>query len=143
MKFDVNLKTFIDCLQLFGSNLNVENTANNNTIGVTMSYNTADMIFNITLEDVGVITVCELHTLSTQDTVSNISSMYLFTLFRENPVITQIIMKSHVLYDMITEILDVQDQEQISFEIQHENNNKVIRIITHNQVESCELELKE
>ena len=144
VKFDVNLKTLIDCLQLFGSNMNMENNnSNNSNIGVTMNYNTMDMIFNITLEDVGVITVCELHTISSNDTLTNLNSMYLFTLFREHPVVAQIIMKSNVLHDMMTEILDIHDKERISFEILNKDNKKTMRIQTNNQVECCELELTE
>lgn len=113
INFDIHLKTLLDCLQLFGAgtntlagassrgNTNNSNASSNfltsgNNIISTMKYDSATSLLTITLEDMGVITVCELSTLFTDDYESQ-----LFELFLEQHCDIQIIMKSHIFKDIV------------------------------------------
>ena len=118
--FDVHLKTLLDCLQLFGSVGSVsgsgsggnsiggssqrgtDNSATSGTsgtgssIGSTIKYDSNTSLLVICLEDMGVVTICELTTLYTDDYENQ-----LFELFSQNDCNIQIIMKSNIFKDVI------------------------------------------
>jgi hypothetical protein len=108
ISFVVNLNVFLDCLSLFG--ISSEN------IAATMSYSTRDEIFRISLEELGVITTCDISALY-RDETDEMSHHSLFTEFRDTGEVCQIIIKSEPLREAIAELTDCFWAGSVGFEV--------------------------
>jgi cell cycle checkpoint protein len=96
IKFAVNLTVLIDCLRLFGAS---ENTT------AAISYSNKDEILNISLEESGIVTTCEINSLFTDD-FEELDHQNLFVAFRDSAAQCQFILKSDPLRESIQELND-------------------------------------
>ena len=96
IRFAINLTVLLDCLRLFGSS---ESTT------ATLSYSTADETLNISLEEAGVITTCEIAALYSEDD-DQLEQQSLFIAFRDSPEECQLIFKSDSLRESVQELTD-------------------------------------
>jgi hypothetical protein len=96
VRFAINLTVFLDCLRLFGSS---ESTT------ATLSYSTVDETLNISLEEAGVITTCEIAALYSEDD-DQLEQQSLFIAFRDSPEECQMILKSDPLRESVQELTD-------------------------------------
>lgn len=58
--FGINIATLLDCLQIFGCSTENKSSA-------TMSYNSRNALFKVSLVESGVLTMCDICTLYTED----------------------------------------------------------------------------
>ena len=170
LKFCVNLKLLLDCLHLFGSAMELSNagggggssgasslssgSATKSTTNATLSYDSEDAIFRVSLEESGVITMCELHTLLDDaldvtgassyggvctDTQTGVGASDLFNSFRSHPVAAQIIARSEPLKDLVGEALDTAGSETLCVRIRPGR----IVFCSRGSLDSCDIELTE
>jgi hypothetical protein len=182
LKFCVNLKLFLDCLHLFGSAMELasggSNAASGNSSGnssgssamksttsATLSYDCADCVFRVSLEECGVVTMCELSTLlddglgntassaaaSTSGTQLNHGASLpsdLFNSFRASAVVVQIIMNAEPLKDVVGEVLETSGNDAICVRVMRGGSasaDQPHRLIfsAEGSLESCDIELSE
>lgn len=107
IKCSVNLTVFLDCLKLFGSS---DNTT------ATLSYSTGDDVINLSLEELGVITTCEITSLYCDD-YDDFDQQSLFIAFRDCPEECQLILKSEPLRESVQELTDAFWAGSIRFQV--------------------------
>lgn len=127
--FVVNLNVFLDCLCLFG--ISSEN------ITATMSYSTKDEIFRISLEELGVVTTCDISALY-QDN-SDDTHHSLFTEFRDTGEVCQVIIKSEPLREAIAELTDCFWAGSVRFEVS--NNPGFMKLSTGGAIGVSEIKI--
>jgi hypothetical protein len=107
IKLSLNLTTLLDCFQIFGS-------SSDSTIA-SITYSCEDAIFQLSLEEMGVLTTCELTTLYNDDSLE--IEYGLFTSFRNSAEQCQIVMKSDLLREAMQELNDVIGATSVCMEV--------------------------
>jgi hypothetical protein len=97
VKFVVNLHLLLECLHLYGTGIATE------TVTSTFFHSARDATFKLTLEDSGVVTVCDINTL--YDEMNDEDN--LLAQFRDSPEVCQIIVKSDLLREALQDLMDV------------------------------------
>jgi hypothetical protein len=105
IQVSLHLSKLIDCLLLFGSS---ESTT------VNLSYSTLDSIFRVTLEDSGIVTTCDIATLSLEDLEQDGS---LFAAFEGVENVWSLLIKSEPLKVTVQELLDVSGANSVVVEL--------------------------
>ena len=108
----LHLSKLIDCLLLFGSS---------DTITATISFNTVDSIFRVTLEDSGIHTTCNLTSLCVDEDDSRQTNF--FAAFRESEEEWSILVKSEPLKEAMQELLDVSGAGSVRMELKRNGVN--------------------
>eukprot|EP01033_Poteriospumella_lacustris_P003834 gene3834-2721_t len=93
--FSVSLAVLVDCLKLFGAA--VDSTS------ATLSFSRTDAVLKVSLEETGLITICEISTLHTEDSKDEET---LLSLFRRSAEKCQVIFRSDPLKEAIQELAD-------------------------------------
>ena len=93
----VYLNTVVDCLNLFGS------VSENTTL--SMSYDSVDTDFKLSLEESGVLTTCDISTLEVSEEYDGGFQGGLFSAFKSSQEEAQIVIKSEVLREGIQELV--------------------------------------
>ena len=112
VRISLHLTQLIDCLQLFGGS---------DTTIVNMSYSTVDNIFRVTLEDSGIVTSCDITTLSLEDIELEDSS--LFSTFIEHEEVWSLLIKSEPLKGCVQELFDVSGANSVCVELKSDGLN--------------------
>ena len=105
INFTVNLSTLLSCLNLHGQTSEI--------ITASFYYSSEEAIFKLTLEESGILSVCEMNTIDMADD----DNPGLFEAFQSSNETSQIILKSSILYESISEILEMPDTKTIQIEI--------------------------
>jgi len=99
VQLSLNLTTLLDCMQLFGSS---------DTAAATMTYSTEDATFRLSLEDSGILTTCELSGMyHEEDEDDDQLQGGLFSVFRDRPEESAVVLRSEALREHILELCDV------------------------------------
>ena len=93
----VYLNTVVECLNLFGS------VSENTTL--SMSYDSIDTDFKLSLEESGVLTTCDVSTLEVNEEYDGGFQGGLFSAFKSSHEEAQIVVKSEVLREGIQELV--------------------------------------
>jgi hypothetical protein len=106
----LNLATLLECLLLFG--------ASSDTTTATLTYSSEDAIFRLSLQDMGIMTSCDLTALQ-----SNFDGGEggLFTDFQDSPDEVAVLVESDSLKEAITEIMEVSGAGEVRISVSKAN----------------------
>ena len=160
INFSLNLTTVLDCLLLFGTS--------SDSTAIDITYNTSDATFKLSLEDSGVLTICDIFTLADDDDdlygeydATNISSVTtpndgpsisnakgqdvrpsgLLEYFRQYPELCQLILKSEILRETLQELGDVSGTSGTGFiSVTVIKESGLLQLSISGVVDSCDIE---
>eukprot|EP01040_Poterioochromonas_malhamensis_P005473 gene5473-5876_t len=124
--FVVKLSSLLDCLRLFGSQ---------ETITTSISYTSVESILKISLEESGILTICEINCLYVEEFDSIQQSLMLA--FRNTEEECQIIIKSDALKESLVDILDAPWIETSEMEVS--NLPQYLKVIARGSVGKSEV----
>mmetsp|Transcript_10312 Transcript_10312/g.39052 ORF Transcript_10312/g.39052 Transcript_10312/m.39052 type:complete len:321 (-) Transcript_10312:170-1132(-) len=129
-RFTVNLKSVIECLQIFG-------LASLHQTSVSMSYLMDSAVFRMSLEEQGVLTTCEIA--SYTDTEDAMELTALATAFSESEEVFRSILRSEYLREVIGELGDIPGADKASISVSSES--PPLQFSTQGTYGYCDLEL--
>lgn len=99
------MSTLLSCLNLHGQTSEI--------VTSSIYYSSEEAIFKLTLEESGILSVCEMNTIDITDE----DNPGLFDAFQSSNETSQIILKSSIFYESISEILEMSDTKTIQIEV--------------------------
>jgi len=98
--FCINLGTLMECLGIFGTQATANTT-------VTMEYRASVAAFELTLEEQGIFTTCQLSTIDSDEYTSESWDM-MTTAFKTSNQVCKTVLKSELLKEALYELQDLQ-----------------------------------
>eukprot|EP00941_MAST-03F_sp_MAST-3F-sp1_P000139 g139.t1 len=123
MQFRLSLSVLLDCVNVFGH-------TNLSMTSLTMSCDTETEMFHMLLEYDGVVTECDMNTLTGDDSETDF-----IQLFRSSPIINKAIIKSQYLRDAFQELTDMAGAASVILRLSPTEPN--FRMCAKGNVGSC------
>lgn len=124
LQFRINLNHFLECINVFGS-------ASADKTALLMAYYETEGMFQLTLEEDGVLTECDLRTMVQQEDAIDFN-------FRASRIISKAILSSDALKDAFSELAEIGGAKKV--QIQVSPLDPLLRLISIGTVGTIDIE---